>query len=51
MMQSIESLPVVIAESTKELDAAFEKLDEAGGSWIYCYVEKKLICIQYKTFI
>ena len=26
-----ESLPVVIAESTKELDAAFEKLDEAGG--------------------
>lgn len=26
-----ENLPVVIAESTKELDAAFAKLDEAGG--------------------
>ena len=26
-----ESLPVVIAESTKDLDSAFAKLDEAGG--------------------
>jgi len=26
-----ETLPVVIAESTKDLDAAFAKLDEAGG--------------------
>ena len=26
-----ESLPVVIAESTKDLDNAFARLDEAGG--------------------
>jgi hypothetical protein len=46
-----ESLPVVIAESTKDLDNAFARLDEAGGYGYIATWRKKLVCIQHKTFI
>ncbi len=43
-----ESLPVVIAESTKELDAAFEKLDEAGGYGYIATWRKNLFAFNTK---
>jgi hypothetical protein len=38
-----ESLPVVIAESTKDLDSALAKLDEAGGHGYIATWRKKFI--------
>ena len=43
-----ESLPVVIAESTKELDAAFEKLDEASGYGYIATWRKNLFAFNTK---
>ena len=37
-----ESLPVVIAESTKDLDNAFTRLDEAGGHGSVSYTHLTL---------
>jgi hypothetical protein len=46
-----QSLPVVIAESTKDLDNAFARLDEAGGHGYIATWRKKLVCIQHKASI
>ncbi len=43
-----ENLPVVIAESTKELDAAFTKLDEAGGYGYIATWRKNLFAFNTK---
>ncbi len=40
-----EGLPVVLALSTSELDAAVSRLDSVGGLWLYSNLEKELICI------
>lgn len=43
-----ETLPVVIAESTKDLDAAFAKLDEAGGYGYIATWRKNLFAFNTK---
>ncbi|MBC8480350.1 MAG: hypothetical protein H8D44_02625 [Actinobacteria bacterium] len=43
-----ETLPVVIAESTKDLDAAFAKLDEAGGYGFIATWRKNLFAFNTK---
>ena len=45
-----ETLPVVIAESTKDLDAAFAKLDEAGGMAILLLGEKTYLHLTQNYF-
>ena len=43
-----ETLPVVIAESTKDLDTAFAKLDEAGGYGYIATWRKNLFAFNTK---
>ena len=43
-----ESLPVVIAESTKDLDNAFARLDEAGGHGYIATWRKNLFAFNTK---
>ena len=43
-----ETLPVVIDESTKDLDAAFAKLDEAGGYGYIATWRKNLFAFNTK---
>jgi hypothetical protein len=43
-----ESLPVVIAESTKDLDSALAKLDEAGGHGYIATWKKNLFAFNTK---
>jgi hypothetical protein len=43
-----ETLPVVIAESTKDLDAAFAKLDDAGGYGYIATWRKNLFAFNTK---
>ena len=43
-----ESLPVVIAESTKDLDNAFVRLDEAGGHGYIATWRKNLFAFNTK---
>ena len=43
-----ESLPVVIAESTKDLDHAFARLDEAGGHGYIATWRKNLFAFNTK---
>ena len=43
-----ESLPVVIAESTKDLDNAFTRLDEAGGHGYIATWRKNLFAFNTK---
>jgi hypothetical protein len=43
-----ESLPVVIAESTKDLDNAFARLDEAGGYGYIATWRKNLFAFNTK---
>lgn len=43
-----ETLPVVIAESTKDLDAALAKLDEAGGYGYIATWRKNLFAFNTK---
>ena len=40
-----EELPVVIALSTNELQAALDKLDSVGWLWIYSYLAQESFCI------
>jgi hypothetical protein len=43
-----ESLPVVVAESTKDLDNAFARLDEAGGYGYIATWRKNLFAFNTK---
>ena len=46
--QTYESLPVVIAESTKDLEEAFEKLDSLGGHGYIATWRKNLFAFNTK---
>ena len=45
-----EELPVVIALSTNELQAALDKLDSVWRLWIYSYLAQKSFCILIQNY-